>query len=137
MTWLENAIDFGKNILSGNVANSVAGIFGKQTQQQQAQNEITAAQKLNDFNANEAQKTRDYNTQMSNTAYQRATADMKKAGINPIVAYQQGGASTPSGAQASGAKANQNTSGSTSGGIMKSVQNIASSALQVAKLLAL
>lgn len=56
--------------------------------------------KQQDFNALEAQKQRDYEERMSNTAYQRAIADMEAAGINPASITGTSGASTPSGATA-------------------------------------
>jgi hypothetical protein len=47
-----------------------------------------------------AQTNRRFQANMSNTAYSRAMADMKRAGLNPILAGKMGGMSTPIGAQA-------------------------------------
>jgi cysteinyl-tRNA synthetase len=59
------------------------------------------AQANNAFSAAEAQKNRDWQEEMRKTQYQTAVGDLKAAGLNPMLAYTQGGAGTPSGATAS------------------------------------
>lgn len=54
------------------------------------------------FNAEEAEKARNWQAEMDNTKYQRSVADMQSAGLNPALMYGSAGAgSTPSGASAS------------------------------------
>lgn len=48
--------------------------------------------KAMDYNATEAQKVRDWQTMMSNTAHQREVADLLKAGLNPVLSANNGAA---------------------------------------------
>lgn len=54
------------------------------------------------FNRDEAQKNRDYQERMSNSAHQREVQDLIKAGLNPVLSAKLGGASSPVGNSAQG-----------------------------------
>lgn len=97
MFGVDDMIMGGLSLIGGLVKNSA------DDERQERTNQFNAAQAAiaREDNAKQALLNRDFQERMSSTAFQRGMADMKTAGLNPILAYQKGGASSPSGATAS------------------------------------
>lgn len=72
------------------------------------------------YNSAEALANRQFQERMSNTSYQRAVEDMKKAGLNPILAFANGGASTPGGSAGTISGASMGLASSSALGVSRS-----------------
>lgn len=81
---LGSAIPGVGTALGGSLGGMVGGFIGQQ--------------QTNAANVAAADRQMAFQERMSGTSYQRAVADMKAAGLNPMLAYSQGGAATPGGA---------------------------------------
>ena len=89
------------SIIGAGIGAAASLIGGSQTNKA---NQAMALQQMH-FQGEQTKQQMDFQERMRETQYKTAVADLKSAGLNPMLAYSQGGAGTPMGASAQGATA--------------------------------
>ncbi len=97
MPWMLPAAIAGGGLLAGG-GSAIGAAISSATSLKSAREQMK-------FQAGMAQQQMAFQRDMSSTAFTRATADLRNAGLNPLLAYTKGagGASAPQGASGQGA----------------------------------
>ena len=97
----------------GTIVSGIGSFIGGRQANEAQQEDFISNQQFNaqqaqlnrNFQASQQLQAEQYNTQMSDTAMQRRVQDLNAAGLNPLLAIAQGGASTPTMSATAGSQA--------------------------------
>lgn len=129
---------FGSTSSGNRLLDWFAGLFTNSGYQAQLNREFNSAEALKqrEWQSAENQLAREFQLMMSNTAYQRGVQDLRAAGLNPILAYSQGGAASSAVSVGHGdAATSQGVAGSDLGAIANGMGSLAEGVGKILELL--